>query len=57
MFQIRRTAIGVFHIIFCCNMKNDKLTVTCSMHGRTKGGKVHNFFKKSFEKSGYLEYL
>jgi len=57
MSHIRRIAIGVFHTIFCCNMKKVKLTVTYSMHGRSKGGKVQNFFKKSFGKSGHLEYL
>jgi len=54
MSHIRRIAIGVFHVTFCCNMKKDKLTVIYSMHGRSKGGKVQNFFKKSF---GHLEYL
>jgi hypothetical protein len=53
MSHIRRIAIDVFHTIFCCNMKKDKLTVTCSMHGRSKGGKVQNFFKKTGHLKSY----
>ena len=56
MSHIRRIAIGVFDMIFCCNMKKDKLAVTYSMHGRSKGGKVQSF-EKNFGKSGHLEYL
>jgi hypothetical protein len=48
MSHIRRAAIGMFHVIFCCNMKKDKLAVTYSMHGRSKGGKIQNFCQKIF---------
>jgi hypothetical protein len=57
MSHIRRIAIGVFDVIFCCNMKKDKLSVAYGIHGRSKGGKVQNFIKKSLGKSGHLEYL